>query len=155
MESSRRLEVEEGFSLSLPAQWVSEPDEEGGVSLYHPDGPGLLHLLAFPQPPGEMPDPAEELYAFLEEQGVELEEDEVEDLELPGGAELSLCEYLTEPEEGEDEAEGEEATFWLNAVATAPGILVFCSYSCPAGEEEAELETVRAVLASLALRENP
>jgi hypothetical protein len=137
------------FEVSIPAGWEAEHDtEEGGLVVGAPDGVGLLHLVAFPQPPGEMPDPAEELYAFLEGQGIELEEDEVEDLELEGGAELSLCEYLSEDE---DEVEG-EVTYWLVAVATAPGVLVFGSYSCPAGEEEAEREAIRKALASLRLR---
>jgi hypothetical protein len=153
MTERERVALDPAFSLALPPGWAAEADEEEGVGVFAPDGVGLLHLVSFEHAGEEAPDPAEELYAFLEEQGVELEEDEVEDVELAGGAELSLCEYLAEPEE--DEEDGEEATFWLNAVATAPGLLVFCSYSCPAGEEEAERDTVRAVLSSLALRENP
>jgi len=150
MLPNREVEFEDAFTLSVPAQWEAERDEEEGVNLLSPDGPGLLHLLSIPQPAGEMLDPAEELYAFLEDQGIELEEDEVEDVELAGGAELAVCEYLAEAEEEEDE---ERATYWMVAVATAPGSLVFASYSCPAGEEEAEREVVREVLASLRLRE--
>lgn len=150
MLPKREVEFEGAFSLSAPAEWEAEPDEEEGLNVASPDGPGLLHLLAIPQPPGEMLDPAEELYAFLEDQGIELEEDEVEDVELAGGAELAVCEYLAEAEEEDDE---ESATFWMVAVATAPGTLVFASYSCPAGEEEAEREAVREILASLRLKE--
>ena len=146
-EETRYTDAEGGFELRLPAGWYAEPDPEaGGVEVAHPDGAGALHLVGFPQPPEEFPDPAEELYAFLEEQGVELEEDEVEDLELPGGGELALCEYVSEDEDGE---EGE--TFWMTGVATAPGGLVFASYSCAAGEEEEEREAVRGILGSLRL----
>nr|MDQ3389172.1 hypothetical protein [Gemmatimonadota bacterium] len=104
-----------------------------------------LHLLAFAHTPEEFPDPAEELYAFLHEQGVELEEDEVEDLPLEGGAELALCEYLAE-----DEEEGEES-FCIAGVATGSGTLVFVTYSCAAGDEEQEREALRQILASLRL----
>ncbi len=149
MQPKRDLEFQGAFALSLPAAWEAEPDEEEGINLASPDGPGLLHLLSIPQPAGEMLDPAEELYAFLEDQGIELEEDEVEDVELPGSAGMAVCEYLAEQEEDEEES----ATFWIVAVATAPGVLVFGSYSCPAGEAAAEREKVRDILASLRLRE--
>lgn len=135
------------FRLTLPDGWQMEPDEEdGGVLIAAPSGSGLLHVVSFPQTDEELADPAEELYAFLEEQGVELEEDDVEDVPLGGDAEMALCEYLAEVEDGDDQ---ESATYWLVAVATAPGTLVFCSYSCPAGEEEREREQMRDVLASL------
>jgi hypothetical protein len=156
MKSGRRVEVQGGAELELPDGWVAEVDEEGGVNLMAEDGPGLLHLVTFPQEPGEMADPAEELYAFLEDQGVELEEDEVEDVELGGEAHLALCEYISErdeegePEEGDDD---EPATFWLVGVATSPGNLLFGSYSCAAGEEDQERETVRTILASVRLGE--
>jgi hypothetical protein len=145
MEERSREVSEPGFRVTVPAAWESERDEEGGLLLAHPDGAGLLHLLAFPQEPGEPLDPAEELYAFLEDQEIELEEDEVDDLLIGEETELAFCEYLAE-----DEEEG-ETVYWLVAVATAPGNLVFASYSCPSGEEEAERETVRRVLASLRL----
>lgn len=151
MQPKREVEFPGAFALDVPAAWEAEPDEEGGLDLASDDGPGLLHLVAIPQPPGEMLDPAEELYAFLEDQGIELEEDEVEDVALAEGAELAVCEYLAEADEEEDD---ERATFWMVAVATAPGRLVFASYSCPAGEEEAERETVREILASLRLRDD-
>jgi len=150
MEPTRRVEFGSAFSLRIPEGWEAEPDEEEGIDIAAPDGPGLLHLVPIPQPPGEMLDPAEELYAFLEDLGIELEEDEVEDVELAGGAEMALCEYLAEAEdEDAEEGDGESATYWIVAVATAPGDLVFASYSCPAGEEEAERETIRGILASL------
>lgn len=146
-EETRYTDAEGGFDVVLPAGWSAEPDEEaGGVEISRPDGVGVLHLIGFPQPGDDFPDPAEELYAFLAEQGVELEEDEVEDLELPGGGEMALCEYLSEDEE---EAEGE--TFWMTGVATAPGSLVFATYTCAAGEEDEEREAVRRILASLRL----
>lgn len=145
MTERERVTIDPAFSLALPPGWAAEPDEEEGVGVYAPEGAGLLHLVSFEQADEDVPDPAEELYAFLEEQGVEIEEDEVEDLELAGGADLSFCEYLAEEEDG-------ESTYWLVGVATAPGTLVFVSYSCPAGEEEQEREAVREVLASLRLR---
>ena len=152
MKPTRDVEFENAFSVTIPDGWEVERDEEEGINLASPDGPGLLHIVPIEQPPGEMLDPAEELYAFLEDQGIELEEDEVEDVELTGDAELALCEYLAEADEEEDD---ERATYWMVAVATAPGKLVFGNYSCPAGEEEAERETVRAILASLRLRSDP
>jgi hypothetical protein len=154
MKSGRRVEVQGGAELELPDGWVAEVDEEGGMNLMAEDGPGLLHVVTFPQEPGEMADPAEELYAFLEDQGVELEEDEVEDVELGGEAHLALCEYISEQDEpGEGDDDDEPATFWLVGVATSPGNLLFGSYSCAAGDEELERETVRAILASVRLRE--
>ena len=36
-------------------------------------------------------------------------------------------------------------------VASGPGVLVFATYLCPAGEHEAEAERVRAALATLRL----
>ncbi|HEX2191097.1 MAG TPA: hypothetical protein VHG51_19470 [Longimicrobiaceae bacterium] len=146
-EERRHVDEAGGFDVRVPEGWYAEADPEvGGVELAHPDGAGLLHLVGIPQPEGEFPDPAEELYSFLEEQGVELEEDEVEDLELEGGAEMAVCEYVSD-----DEEEGSGETFWLVGVATAPGALVFATYSCAAGEEEEERETVLGALRSLRL----
>lgn len=137
---------EEGaFGIELPEGWAIEPDEEGGLLVGHDEGSGLLHLIRFDREPGEESDPAEELYSFLEDQEIELEEDEVEDIELKGWGSLALCEYLVE--------EAEETTFWLMAVATAPGQLLFASYSCPLGEETQEKEVVRGILGSLDFEE--
>jgi hypothetical protein len=147
-----RVTIDPAFEIVLPSGWSAEPDEEGGISVAGPDGVGLLHLIAFEQPNDEYLDPAEELYTFLEDQGIELEEDEIEDLELPGGADLSLCEYVAEEEE---EAEGSdergETTYWLVGVATIPGSLVFSSYTCPADEMDRERETIREILSTLQL----
>jgi hypothetical protein len=152
-----RVTIDPSFDVDLPEQWTAAPDEDGGISVSGPGAVGLLHLIAFEQPLGQDLDPAEELYVFLEDQGIELQEDEIEDLPLEGGADLSLCEYVTEEEEeeGEDEvggaAEEGETTYWIIAVATIPGNLVFASYSCPADAIEAEREAVRAMLATLRL----
>ena len=148
--SQVRVTIDPAFDFEIPEGWEAEVDEEGGIAVTGPAGLGLLHLIAFEQPGDEPLDPAEELYIFLEAQGIELEEDEIEDLELPGGAELSLCEYLAEDEDEEGEEEG-EPTYWMVAVATAPGNLVFGSYTCPAGDADAERETVRTILTSLRL----
>jgi hypothetical protein len=142
----RTVDPEGRFDLAVPAGWTVEPEEEeGGVEVWREDGAGTLHLISFEAPDDSFPDPGEELYAFLENRGVELEEDEVEDLSLEGDAELALCEYVAEDEEEE------EATFCLVAVATAPGALVFATYLCPAGEEDSEREAVRALLSTLRL----
>ena len=145
MSDRERVTIDPAFSFSLPQNWAAEADEEEGVSVYSPDGSGLLHLVAFPNAGEEEGrDPAEELYAFLEEQGIEIEEDEVEDIDLTGGAELAFCEYLS----AADEEEEEEETYWLVGVAMSPLTLVFVSYSCPSGEEEKEREQVREILRS-------
>lgn len=145
-DSQRFADRAGGFDVQLPAGWSAEPDaQEGGVQIFQEDGAGILHLIGIVQPQDAFPDPADELYAFLEDQGVELEEDEVEDFELAEPAEMTLCEYLTEDEEA-----GEQ-TFWMVGVATAPGRLVFATYMCIAGEEREERETVREVLATLRL----
>ncbi len=145
MASTRRHRDPAGFQVDLPAGWEAEANADaGGVEVATEGGPGVLHLVAVPQDEDSFPDPAEELYAFLEEQGVELEEDEVEDVEL-GDAEMSLCEFTAEDEDGEEGG----ATFWMVGVATAPGRLVFATYVCAEGEEEAERETVRGILSSL------
>ena len=146
-EQERYADPEGRFTLRVPAGWEAAPDEdeEGGIEVWKEDGVGTLHLMSVEMDDDEFPDPAEELYAFLEDRGVELEEDEVEDVPLEGGAEMALTEYAAE-----DEDEG-DTLFWTVAVATAPGTLVFASYFCPAGEEEKERETVRAALLSLRL----
>ncbi|HEX8906661.1 MAG TPA: hypothetical protein VF771_17555 [Longimicrobiaceae bacterium] len=132
------------FEMPLPGGWQAAPDEDGdGLEVWNEEGPGTLHLISFAPEGGDFPDPAEELYAFLQEQDVELEEDEVDDVPLDGGAEMALCEYLTE-----DEEEGENL-FWMVGVAAAPGRLVFATYFCPAGEEAAEREVVRDALGKL------
>lgn len=143
--------AEEGFAVRIPDGWVAEPDpEEGGVDVSRPDGVGMLHLYGFRHAHEDESDPGEELYAFLEDQGIELEEDEVEDFDLAGGAGLALCEYLSEDEEEEAEEDEEpEVTFWLVGVAALPGALVFAHYTCPLGEEEEERETVRRILRSI------
>jgi len=133
------------FRRSIPPGWLDESDGEGGRSIYREDGAGLLTLISFPGDSDEDLDPAEELYAFLEEQGIEIEEDEVEDIDLADGGSLALCEYLEE----EDEDEGEGEVYWLVAVAAWPGQLVFASYSCPEGEGGGEIDEVRAILGSL------
>jgi len=150
-----RITIDPAFEVDLPTGWGAEPDEEGGISVAAADGVGLLHLIAFEQPPEDDIDPAEELYTFLEDQGIELEEDEIEDLELPGGGDLSLCEYVAEEEEETEGAKGAEAaetTYWMVAVATIPGVLVFGSYTCSSEEMDRERETVREILATLRLK---
>jgi hypothetical protein len=132
------------FEMPLPAGWQAAPDEDGdGLEVWNEQGAGTLHLISFAPEDGDFPDPAEELYAFLQEEDVELQEDEVEDVPLPGGAEMAVCEYLSEDEESG------EGLFWIVGVATAPGRIVFATYFCPAGEEAAERQTVRGALASL------
>ncbi|HET8657074.1 MAG TPA: hypothetical protein VFL93_16230 [Longimicrobiaceae bacterium] len=150
MSERASITIDPAFSLEIPPHWTAEPDEEEGVRIYATTGAGLLHLAAFEQPPGEMPDPGEELYEFLEDQGIELEEDEIEDLLLGESGEMALCEYIS-AEEGDEEGEAE--TYWMVGVAVAPGNLVFCNYSCPAAEAEAEREAVREILTSLRLHE--
>jgi hypothetical protein len=149
MSEMQRVTIDPAFEVSVPAGWTAEVDEEGGINLASDPGVGLLHLLAFAQEPDELLDPGEELYIFLEDQGVELEEDEIEDIELPGGADLALCEYSSEEEDDED-TEGE--TYWMVAVAAAPGNLVFCNYSCPAAEADVERSAVLDILKTLRLR---
>lgn len=149
MSERTRVTMDPAFEVEIPEGWEAEPDEEGGLNLAGAAGIGLLHLIAFPQEPGEILDPGEELYIFLDEQGVELVEDEIEDLDLPDGAELALCEYTAE-EEDEDDPEG--GTYWMVGVAAAPGKLVFCNYSCPADEADAEREAVVGILRTLKLK---
>ncbi len=134
---------EGSFRTEVPEGWEEETDPDGGLLLAREEGVGLLHLLPFERGPEEALDPAEELYAFLDAQDIQLEEDEVEDIELPEGGALALCEYLAE--------DGEELTYCLVAVATAAGRLLFASYTCPAGEEEKEAEEVRAILGRVTL----
>lgn len=145
-----RVTLDPTFEFEIPEGWQAEPDEEEGLQAGRVDGAGLLHLIGFEQDTAEALDPAEELYIFLEDQGIQLEEDEIEDLELESGAELSLCEYLSEDDEEEGEGDA-ETTYWLVAVATVPGNLVFASYTCPAGREDEERETVREILTTLRL----
>lgn len=145
-----RVTLDPAFALDLPGEWSAAPDEEGGISVTGPTAAGLLHVIAFEQTPGELLDPAEELYVFLEDQGIELEEDEIEDLELAEGGELSLCEYLSEDGDEEDQ-EAAETTFWIVAVATAPGNLVFASYTCAAEDAEVERGVIRTILGTLSL----
>lgn len=149
-DAARYVDPEGAFELRIPPGWTAEPDtEDGGVELFDPAETGVLHVIGFAQPEApddEVADPAEELYAFLDEQGIELEDDDVEDLAIQGG-EMALCEYIVE-EDGEN-GEPAEAAFWLMGVATAPGQLIFASYTCPAGSEEVERETVREVLRSI------
>jgi hypothetical protein len=146
MSDSQRARDPDGrFTVVVPAGWSAAPDEDqGGLEVWREDGVGTLHLISF-DAEEEFADPAEELYAFLEDRGVELEEDDVDDVPLEGGGELALAEY-----EAEDEDEG-DALFWLVGVAAAPGVTMFATYLCPAGEQEAEVELVRQALGSLRL----
>jgi hypothetical protein len=132
------------FTVRIPAGWQAEPNaEDGGVDIWNPEGPGELHLTSFPVPPGEQPDPGEELFAFLAESEVELEEDEVEDVVLEGGAELALCEFLSEDEESG------EIDYSLMGVAVFADRMVFAHYTCAYGDEERERERVRSLLQTL------
>lgn len=138
------------FTVRIPPGWSSAPDDDqDGLEVWNEDGAGTLHLISFEPDEGDVPDPAEELYAFLEARGVELEEDEVEDVPLDGGGELALCEYLSE-----DEDEG-DSLYWMVGVANGPHALVFATYFCTAGDEAAERDAVRATLASLKLTGAP
>lgn len=152
MGDGRRWADPDGrFDFLLPPGWNAEADpDEGGVEVWDDRGPGNLHLLAFDSDDDDFPDPAEELYAFLEERGVELQEEEVEDVPLEGGGELALCEYSAE-----DEEEGGGPLFWRVGVATAPGRLVFATYFCPEGQEEREADAVLELLASLRVHGAP
>lgn len=147
MSQSRRHRDPDGrFDLAIPPGWSAAPDEEdGGLEVWDEAGVGTLHVISFAQ--DEFPDPAEELYAFLDDRGVELQEDEVEDVPLADDSELALCEYVSE-----DEEEG-EVLYWMVGVATAPGVLAFATYFCPAGQEDRERAAVRAALESLRLGE--
>lgn len=149
--SDRAKDPEGRFTVRVPAGWQAAPDDDGdGLEVWREEGVGTLHLISFAaDDPDDFPDPAEELYAFLEQRGVELEEDEVEDVALAGDAEMALCEFLAEDEDEEDPDAG--ALFWCVAVAAAPGMLVFATYFCRAGEEEGERELVRQALASVEL----
>ncbi|MEX2570797.1 MAG: hypothetical protein WD737_05785 [Gemmatimonadota bacterium] len=129
------------FELTLPDGWFLEQDEEEGALVTSETAHGFLHLVEFARGPEDATDPAEELYAFLEEQEIQLEEDEVEDLPLGETGELALCEYLADEED--------EATYWMIAVATTPGRLLFANYSCAAGDEEGERELIRTILSTL------
>jgi hypothetical protein len=147
MSDAKRVRDPDGrFTLVPPPGWSTAPDEEdGGLEVWPAEGSGTLHLMSFDAGDDDFPDPAEELYAFLDDRDVELEEDEVADVPLGDGGELAIAEY-----EAEDEDEG-DVTYWLVGVATGPGALVFATYLCPAGEHEAEAELVRASLATLRL----
>ncbi|HEX2078194.1 MAG TPA: hypothetical protein VHG08_10815 [Longimicrobium sp.] len=146
MSDAQRVRDPDGrFTLVPPPGWSAAPDEEqGGLEVWPEEGDGTLHLISFDA--GEdFADPAEELYAFLDDRGVELEEDDVTDVPLEGGGELAWAEY-----EAEDEDEG-DVTWWLVGVATGPGTIVFATYLCAAGEHEAGAELVRAALGTLRL----
>lgn len=147
MSDAQRVRDPDGrFTLVPPPGWSTAPDEEdGGLEVWPAEGSGTLHLMSFEAGDDDFPDPAEELYAFLDDRDVELEEDEVADVPLEDGSELAIAEY-----EAEDEDEG-DVTYWLVGVATGPGALVFATYLCPAGAHEAEAELVRASLATLRL----
>lgn len=132
------------FDVTLPDRWVAEPDGEEGVLLYRDEGFGLLHLMPFARGADEELDPAEELYAFLVEQDIELEEDEVEDLGLEETGALAFCEYLAE--------EADEVVYWLMAVAVTHGLLLFGSYSCPSEYRGMEREPVVETLKSIRFR---
>ncbi|HYJ78327.1 MAG TPA: hypothetical protein VEW03_01890 [Longimicrobiaceae bacterium] len=143
-EAVRRQDPEGRCDLLVPPGWSSAPDDDGeGLEVWKEDGVGTLHIVSFARDADEFADPAEELWSFLEDRGVELEDDEVEDVPLEGGAEMALCEFLSE-----DEDEG-DSLYWMVAVATAPGALVFATYLCPAGEEAAEHDAVRQALATM------
>jgi hypothetical protein len=148
-DRARHADPEKRFDLVIPAGWQAAPDEEdGGLEVWSEEGVGTLHLISIPQEDDAFADPAEELYAFLADRGIELEEDEVEDVPLEDGSEMALCEF-----ESEDEDDG-EALYWMVGVATAPGTLVFATYFCPAGQQEPERDTVRAALNTLRLLES-
>ena len=147
-EPKRTSDPDGRFTLVVPAGWSAEPDEDqGGLEVYLEEGIGTFHLISF-EGDEESADPAEELYAFLEEDGVEIEEDDVEDLDIEEG-ELAVCEYESSDEDEED-GDG-ETTFWMQGVATAPGVIVFATYICPAGEQAAERDIIRKALGTLRL----
>jgi hypothetical protein len=147
MEKERWYTAEDGaYAIRLPEGWEAEREEGGdGVDLYAAEGVGELHLLGFEASADEPPDPGEELFAFLDENEVVLEEDEVEDVSLADGGDLAFCEYVSEDEESG------ESDFWLIGVAALPGALVFAHYICPAGEEHLEREAVLEALRTIRL----
>lgn len=130
------------FGVGVPEGWESEEDEEdGGLLLWPKEGDALLHLIGFARAEEEIPDPAEELYAFLDGEEIAIEEDEVVDLTLEAGDEAAYCEYIEEEED--------EITHWLVGVATGPGQLVFLNFSRP-WEEGTEIGSdVRDILGTI------
>jgi hypothetical protein len=129
------------YALALADGWTVEADGEGGALIFREEGFGLLHLMPFERESDEEPDPAEELYAFLADHDLELEEDEVVDIDIGPTGSLAVCEYLAE--------EPEEVVYWLVGVATTPGRLLFASYSCASADREHEREAVREMLGTL------
>lgn len=147
--AERALDPSGRFDIVVAPGWVTETDpDEGGLILFRPESEGNLELLSFPFTPEEDTDPADELFAFLDEEDILLLEDEVEDFALAGGTGLALCEYVSEEQQ---EDEGAEQLFWLVAVATGQHSLVFATYSCPAGLEDGDRGDVAQMLRSLRL----
>ncbi len=121
---------EENWQINLPDDWISETEEEC-VSIYHPNGPGMLEISASLQPEIISDDDLMALTDEHLEKGAHPEKTTIGDF---SGIELSY----------ED-----DGVFWREWYLRQGELLLFATYNCDTGDEEKEEGMLDVILATL------
>lgn len=127
--------ISEFWQVDLPVGWEVE-EEEGVVSLFHPDSSGALVLSATNEEEDISDDYLEELLSEHIDAGAD-----IEDVEYSDFSGVTCC-Y--------DDAE----EYWCEWYLRAGPILLFITYNCPIEDEGNEDDLIESILESLALPDN-
>lgn len=122
----------ETWSINLPDDWDEEHDDEG-VTLFNPDGVGVLEISAVER--DEVVDDG-----FLEDMASE---------HLEAGAEPSEVEFGDF--EGLEFSYGDDDKYWREWYLRADSLMLYITYHCPLADEGREDDEVEAILETLAL----
>ena len=128
--------ISELWQVDLPVGWEVE-EEEGAVSLYHPDSSGTLTLSATKEQEDISDEYMEELLAEHLDADAELF-----DVEFESFSGVTCC-Y-------DDEEE-----YWCEWYLCSGPVLLFITYNCPLADEGAEEDVVESILESLAESNQP
>jgi hypothetical protein len=136
------------FRLEVPLGWDVEEEEGGAVSVFDPEGPGVMQVsIQDPRPlkAGQRLDPYLMLRAFLTQSGVDFDLSEPRRWTVQA-LDWAACEY------DQVSTEDPDVTLrWRAWMATNHDLIAFITYACPETERDLEREKIDEVAASLEL----